>query len=1072
MDALTQPRREVVVHEGDERAIGLSVRPATNGDRRVALVIAIAAAISFAVVVPFARVPLSPLPAIGASFQSALAISDVITAILLFTQFAMLRSRALLLLAGGYLFTAGAAVIHAVTIRGLFAASGLFDSGPQTTAWLYMAWHGVFPLLVIAYALLKREDGEAKPRMSPGSAIAATVLCVVVALAALVWLADREDGLLPILLHDDHYTAAMVVLTATVSCLSLGALILLWVSRPHSALDVWLAVVMCAWIFDVALSAMLNGARFDLGFYADRLYGLLAASFVLGKLLVDAGAQQAQLLRILRLERLRADREREGYREREQRFSAVVDSSSDAIIATSLDGEITSWNSAAENLFGFTAQEALSNSVEMIVPPHLRDELRAVLDQVGKGIAIRNYPTTRLAHNGTAIDISLSASPIRAGTGEIVGVTHIVRDVGEARRTERALRREAEERLRIFETSQDLIVVTDTQGNFVQVSPSALAIVGYRPEEMVGRSAVDFIYPGDLESTRNEMRAARRGNVMRNFVTRYVHRDGRPVALTWMGTWSEPVRRFFFIGRDMTEVQATQEELLESERMARRIIETALDAFVQMDDAGVVMDWNSQAERIFGWSRVEAIGQVLSSLIIPEPDRTRHDQGLRQYLVTGQGPILGTRIETEAVRRDGTPIKVELSITAFERRGRHIFNGFLRDVTGKIAAEAQFRQAQKMEAVGQLTGGVAHDFNNMLTVILGTIEILSEGVADRPQLAMVAKLIEEAAERGADLTRHLLAFARRQPLQPRDVDVNELIITTGKLLRPTLGEHIEIETLLADDPWLAYADPSQLSTAILNLSLNARDAMPHGGKLILETLNATLDRSYAGQHSEVVPGQYVLIAISDTGIGIPAESLEKIFEPFFTTKEFGKGTGLGLSMVYGFVKQSGGHIKVYSEEGHGTTVKLYLPRSVEHSKTQLEPRAAPKFERGTEFVLVVEDDTLVRDYVIAQIGSLGYRTLSAASAEEALRIIHAEPAIDLLFTDVIMPGEMNGRQLVDEALKLRPALKVLYTSGYTENAIVHQGRLDPGVLLLAKPYRKQDLARMLRMAIAAGTPPA
>jgi PAS domain S-box-containing protein len=1059
------------VQEADERAVSISVRPATDLDRWAALAVVLVSAIAFAAFVPFAKVPLAPIPVFVASYQSALAISDVITAILLLMQFAMLRSRALLLLASGYLFTALTAIVHALTFPGLFAPSGLLDAGPQTTVWLYMGWHGVFPLLVIGYALLKGQGRGRNIEGSVGAAIVSSLLGVSLALSALALLTSRGHNLLPILLQDGSYTPAMIGVVSTVWCLSVGALILLWLRRPHSALDIWLMVVMCAWTFDVALSAVLNAGRFDLGFYVGRIYGLLAATFVLGRLLIDAAAQQAQLLRVLAAERLRADRERDGYREREHHFSAVVDSSSDAIIATSLDGVITGWNVAAQSLFGFTPEEAIGKNVDIVVPADLRDELRAILDQVGKGTAIRNYATVRLARDGTAIDVSLSASPAKSRTGEIVGVTQIVRDVGETRRTEQALRSETEERRRIFETSQDLILVTDPKGNFVQVSPSSLAIIGYRPEEMVGKSAVGFIHPDDLESTRQEMRSARRGDVMRNFVTRYIHRDGRPVALAWMGTWSEPVRRHFFIGRDMSEIQATQEAALESERMARRIIETALDGFVQMDDAGIVMDWNSQAEAIFGWSRAEAVGRVLAELIIPEPERARHREGLRNYLRTGHGPVLGTRLELEAVRRDGKLIKAEVSITAFERRGRHIFNGFIRDVTDKIAAEAQFRQAQKMEAVGQLTGGVAHDFNNMLTVILGTIDILAEGVADRPKLATVTKLIEEAAERGADLTRHLLAFARRQPLQPREVDVNELIVNTGKLLRPTLGEHIEIETLLADDPWLAFVDPNQLTAAILNLCLNSRDAMPGGGKLIVETLNAVLDQSYAGQHSEVVPGQYVLIAISDTGVGIPAELLEKIFEPFFTTKEVGKGTGLGLSMVYGFVKQSGGHIKVYSEEGHGTTVKLYLPRSVEPSKGQPVARAAPRFQGGSELVLVVEDDALVRKYVIAQIASLGYRTLSAGGAEEALRLIRSEPAIDLLFTDVIMPGPMNGRQLVEEASKLHPGLKVLYTSGYTENAIVHQGRLDPGVLLLAKPYRKQDLARMLRMALAAAASP-
>jgi CheY-like chemotaxis protein len=371
-----------------------------------------------------------------------------------------------------------------------------------------------------------------------------------------------------------------------------------------------------------------------------------------------------------------------------------------------------------------------------------------------------------------------------------------------------------------------------------------------------------------------------------------------------------------------------------------------------------------------------------------------------------------------------------------------------------------------MDAVGQLTGGVAHDFNNILTVITGTIGILEEAVADQPEYANIAKLIEEAAERGANLTRHLLAFARKQPLQPAEVDVNALVLEAAKLLHPTLGEHIEITPLLAEDAWAALADPNQLTTAVLNLAINARDAMPNGGKLALETSNVFLDESYASMQSEVAPGSYVMIAVSDTGTGISPALLERVFEPFFTTKEVGRGTGLGLSMVFGFVKQSGGHLKIYSEEGHGTSVKIYLPRATGLQQTAAEAQVSSGILGGNETVLVVEDDSLVRRYVMTQIESLGYSTLEAANASDALRIIDDVATIDLLFTDVIMPGAMNGRHLVDEALKRRPGLKTLYTSGYTENAIVHHGRLDSGVLLLAKPYRKSELARMIRHALA------
>jgi signal transduction histidine kinase/CheY-like chemotaxis protein len=418
-----------------------------------------------------------------------------------------------------------------------------------------------------------------------------------------------------------------------------------------------------------------------------------------------------------------------------------------------------------------------------------------------------------------------------------------------------------------------------------------------------------------------------------------------------------------------------------------------------------------------------------------------------------------------------SPTRIQLA-NAYARleeevRQRREAEAMVKRFEEKEATDAKLRQSQKMEAIGQLTGGVAHDFNNILTVITGTIEILSDAVKDRPHLAQITDLINGAATRGAELTKHLLAFSRRQPLQPRNTDVNALIIDSARLLRPTLGEHIEIESMLAHDSAPALIDPSQLSTAILNLALNARDAMPEGGKLTLETKNVVLDENYARQNSEVKPGNYVLIAVSDTGEGIPGNLLEKVFEPFFTTKEAGKGSGLGLSMVYGFARQSNGHIKIYSEEGHGTTVKLYLPQATASSAE--EPAAETGSyagEHSDQTILIVEDDPLVRQYVLAQIDRFGFHTLAAANAAEALAIIDGPERIDLLFTDVMLPGGVNGRQLATEAVKRRPQLKVLYTSGYAENALIHHGRLDAGVLLLPKPYVSADLARMLLTALA------
>jgi PAS domain S-box-containing protein len=625
-----------------------------------------------------------------------------------------------------------------------------------------------------------------------------------------------------------------------------------------------------------------------------------------------------------------------------------------------------------------------------------------------------------------------------------------------------ALTQEVAERRQLFETSLDLILVADRTGQLLRVNPSSFPILGYRPEEMIGRNGGEFVHPDDLESTRNEMRMGRRGRVMRNFDCRYVHKNGHPVTLHWSGVWSETAQRHFFIGRDMTESRKAEEALRESERVARGIVDTALDAFIQMDEAGTIIEWNAQAEKTFGWSRDEVIGRSLAATIIPPVYRARHAEGLAQFLRTGEGAILGQRFEIEALARDAREFKVEIAVTALRRRSGYVFNGFIRDLTDKIAAEAQLRQAQKMDAIGQLTGGVAHDFNNILTVITGTIEILSEGVTERPDLAAIARMIDEAATRGASLTQQLLAFARRQPLEPRRIDPNALIMEAASLLRPTLGEHIEIEAMLEDDTWHAVADPAQLSAALLNLAVNARDAMPNGGKLTLETDNVMLDEAYAQANPDARPGPYVMVAVSDTGTGIPAALLEKVFEPFFTTKQVGKGTGLGLSMVYGFVKQSGGHIKVYSEEGHGTAIKIYLPRAEAAAESLADAAPVAPVPFGHETILVVEDDKLVRDYVVAQLGSLGYLTLAAENAAVALAYLASDTAFDLLFTDVIMPGGMNGRELAEAITRQRPNVRVLYTSGYTENAIVHHGRLDPGVALLNKPYRKKDLAEKLR----------
>ena len=490
---------------------------------------------------------------------------------------------------------------------------------------------------------------------------------------------------------------------------------------------------------------------------------------------------------------------RDHHAERERLFSAAVESSNDAIITTSLDGTITGWNSAAERLYGYTAAEVAGKNIAILVPAGRLPEVQDTLRRIGWGESIEHNETTRLRKDGSPIEVSLSISPIKAPSGATIGISKVARDITDSNKTRLALRQQTEEFRRVFEASQDLIMVMDSRGSIVQISPSCAVILGYSIGEMIGRSGADFIHPDHLENSRQEMRAMRRGQRPTIADTRCFHKGGREVWLSWLGVWSEPVKRFFFVGRDMTESRRAQESLRESAQLARGIINTALDAFVQMDDQGTISDWNSQAENIFGWTRDEAVGAKLSELIIPYVHRDAHTGGLERFLRTGEGTILGRRFEIDAMRRDGKEIKVELSVTELKRRNGFVFNGFMRDLTDKIATEDRIRQAEKMEAVGQLTGGIAHDFNNILTVITGTIEILADAVKDEPQLAAITRMIDEAASRGADLTQHLLAFARKQPLEPKETDVNTLIIDTAKLLQRTLGEHVEIESVFEDE---------------------------------------------------------------------------------------------------------------------------------------------------------------------------------------------------------------------------------------------------------------------------------
>jgi PAS domain S-box-containing protein len=503
-------------------------------------------------------------------------------------------------------------------------------------------------------------------------------------------------------------------------------------------------------------------------------------------------------------------------------------------------------------------------------------------------------------------------------------------------------------------------------------------------------------------------------------------------------------------------------ELRRSELQFRELVSSVIDyAIYMLDVEGYIVSWNAGAERIKGYSKGEAIGKHFSMFYTPE-DR---EKGMPQRALATAATLGKYEAEAWRVRKNGNRFWASVVIDAiYNESGQHVgFAKVTRDLTERRMIEEQLRQSQKMEAIGQLTGGVAHDFNNLLTVIVGNLEtIWRHAPPDDAKLRRAIDQVTRGAQRAVTLTQQLLAFSRRQPLNPKPTDVNRLVAGMSDLVRRTIGENISVETVLAGGLWRVEIDAHQLESAVLNLAVNARDAMPDGGKLTIETANAHLDDGYADSYPEMTPGQYVVLCVTDTGTGMSADIMARAFEPFYTTKPIGQGTGLGLSQVYGFVKQSGGHVKLYSETGHGTTVKIYLPRmTAQHEEEQDAALNVPLGGGLHEVVLVVEDDADVRLFTTESLRDLGFTVLEARDGPSALKQLELHPEVQLLFTDVGLPG-INGAQLVAAARELRPDIKVLFTTGYARNAIVHQGRLDPGVELITKPFTRAQLAARIR----------
>ena len=495
------------------------------------------------------------------------------------------------------------------------------------------------------------------------------------------------------------------------------------------------------------------------------------------------------------------------------------------------------------------------------------------------------------------------------------------------------------------------------------------------------------------------------------------------------------------------------------------LLETAVDGIVIMDECGSVIVFNPACERLFGYSANEVIGRNVK-MLMPPIYADEHDQYLKKYKESREPKIIGIGREVFAKRKNGTTFPVHLSVGEAVQDGEAIYVGILSDLTKIRETEERLQRSQRLEAIGQLTGGIAHDFNNLLAIILGNLELIMDAPEASEKIRNFAQDAMGASERGADLVRRLLAFARKQRLEPRTLNLNERLPELVQILRRTIGESISIQIRAAANLWEALADPTQVDDAIINLSINARDAMPAGGQLIIETSNVILDDSYAQEHIDLTSGEYVLLAVTDTGIGMSPDLVERALEPFFTTKPEGKGTGLGLSQVYGFMKQSGGHVSIYSEVGHGTTVKLYLPRSIPTARSVVHEQSASDLPpRGSERILVVEDNDDIRRLVWRQLVELGYDVHAVANGLEALDYMRSPMELDLLFTDVVMPDGMTGYELAADARGIRPKLRIAFTSGYTALGKSQEIYGEAEGLLLSKPYRKLELARFIRSAL-------
>jgi two-component system, cell cycle sensor histidine kinase and response regulator CckA len=753
----------------------------------------------------------------------------------------------------------------------------------------------------------------------------------------------------------------------------------------------------------------------------------------------------------------------------DERTSDLLAAAPDAMLVVGADGRIREINSRAEDLFGYPRPDIVWQPVDVLLPYPMGDHpVRG--PQPAGGV----FDLEGRRRDGTTFPAEVTA----ARSGDLVVVA--VRDAGHLDRGHRRRVDPAQDLLAsIVLSSHDAIISMTRDGEITSWNPGAEDLYGYPADEMLGRS-IDLLFPRDGRADEREiMSLVAAGGRVERYRTRRLRRDGSTVMV------SLTVSPLTDGEGEIVGLATTSRDISERERAEAKfqdLLESAPDAIVGVRQDGRVVLVNVRAEQMFGYPRHELIGQPIE-ILVPDVLRDAHVTLRNQYLGDPVPRPMGMGRPLAARRRDGTELPVEISLGSLHADDGLVVTAAIRDITERLQVQAEqqrlraeaereritagMHRTQRLESLGQLAGGVAHDFNNLLAVILNySAFITEEAGADSPDAGAIAgdsEQITRAAIRGSELTRQLLAFARREVARPRVLDLNQVIGDVEQMLRRLLGEHVLLSTRLAAAVPAVKADPGQLEQVLVNLAVNARDAMPGGGTLVIDTAPVTVDDDYAAHHTGIEPGRHVRIRVSDTGEGMPADVIDRAFEPFYTTKPSGEGTGLGLATVYGIVTQAGGTVTLYSEPGMGTTVQILLPVTEEEAGSAASPDRSPAGGRG-ETVLVVEDEDALRAVTGRILRSCGYRVLAAADGAAALDLVaHHDGPVDLLLTDVVMPG-MLGKEL---AQRLAP-IRVLYMSGYAQPVLASQGTLDPGVALLEKPFGRSELLSAVRERIDAG----